>query len=203
MKNLKNNYLSAGLFLSLVIIGFLIGKFITFPFFEVSKTIDLVSLLSIVVTIWLAIIITTVFDKHKSNHRTEKDLVIKRVDNIYNISCILQKEASSGKIPYTEAASSIKRINTSIFSVYNLVEKCQFSLHLEIKNKLKDSIGNLRDTLTNSPMMTEEQIQKADIPIEVKDGIIHYNRQRINQIESNFDNLNDLLLELQIRINNK
>jgi len=203
MKNLLNNILKAVFCLALVALGILIGKFYNFPHFEISKDIDLTSLLSIVVTIGLAIFITVYFDKRKSDNRIEKDLILRRVCNIYEITSELQKESVSGTIPYTEAASSIKRINTALKSIYKTVEKCQFSIKDDIKERLKDAIGDLRDKLTDTPKMNEEQIQNSELPIEVKDGIIHYNRHRIAQIESKFDVIKDSLLELEIRINKK
>jgi hypothetical protein len=203
MKNLLNNILKAVFGLVLVSIGILIGKFYNFPHFEISKSIDLINLLSIAVTVGLAIIITVYFDKRKNDNRVEKDLILRRVDNVYEITNELQKESISGTIPYTEAASSIKRINTAMQSIYKTVEKCQFSIKDDIKDSIKNAIGDLRDILTDTPKMSEEQIQNSELPIEVKDGIIHYNRQRISQIEAKFDAIKDNLLELEIRINKK
>jgi uncharacterized protein YneF (UPF0154 family) len=203
MKNQLNNILKIAFCIVLLVLGIIIGKFYNFPQFEISKSIDLINLLSIIVTIGLAIIITVYFDKTKNDNRIEKDLILRRVDNIYEITNELQKECVSGTIPYTEAASSIKRMNTSLKSIYKTIDKCQFSIKDDIKESLKDAIGDLRDKLTDTPKINEEQIQKAELPIEVKDGVIHYNRQRIAQIESKFDGIKDCLFELEIRINKK
>lgn len=187
----------------LILLGVLIGKFMDFPHFEVSKDIDLVNISSIVVTVLLAVLITVFFDKRRNDNRIEKDLILRRVDNVYEITNGLQNESISGEIPYTEAASSIKRINTSMQSIYKTVEKCQFSIKDDIKESIKSAISELRDILTDTPKMAEDQIENSDLPIEVKDGIIKFNRQRISQIEARFDALKDCLLELEIRINKK
>ncbi len=187
----------------LILLGIWIGKVTDFPHFEISKSIDLINVLSILVTVLLAILITVYFDKRKSDNRIEKDLILRRVDNIYEITNELQREAISGEIPYTEAASSIKRINTSMQSIYKTVDKCEFSIKDDIKTSIRNAISDLRDILTDTPKMTEAQIEKSDLPIEVKNGIIKFNRQRISQIEVKFDSLKDKLLELEIRINKK
>lgn len=197
------NILKVGLCACLLIIGVIIGKFINFPYFHISKTIDLVNVTSILVTVLLAILITVLFDKRRSDNRIEKNIILRRVDNIYEITNELQQKSVSGEIPYTEAASSIKRINTSMHSIYRTVDKCQFSIEEHIKTLIKSSISELRDILTDTPKLTEDQIIKTDLPIEVKDGIIKFNRQRINQIEAKFDTLKDCLLELEIIINRK
>ncbi len=197
------NILKIIFYICLVFIGILIGKFLNFPYFEISKNIDLVNILSIIVTMLLAILITVFFDKQKSDNRVEKDLILRRVESIYEITNTLQKESVSGAIPYTDATSSIKRINTSIQSIYKIVTKCQFSIKDDIKILIKDAISDLRDILTDTPKLAEEQIENSDLPIEVKNGVLKFNKQRINQIEAKFDTLKDCLLELEIRINKK
>lgn len=198
-----NNIIKIVFCICLVLLGILIGKYIDFPYFEISKSIDLTNLLSILVTILLAILITVFFDKRKNDNRVEKDLILRRVENVYEITNELQREAISGVIPYTEAASSIKRINTSMQSIYKTVEKCEFSIKDDIKESIKIAISDLRDILTDTPKFNEAQIKSSDLPIEVKDGVIKYNRQRIGQIEAKFDILKDKLLELEIRVNKK
>jgi hypothetical protein len=190
-------------YICLILLGIWIGKVTDFPHFEISKSIDLINVLSILVTVLLAILITVYFDKRKSDNRIEKDLILRRVDNIYEITNELQREAISGEIPYTEAASSIKRINTSMQLIYKTVDKCEFSIKDDIKTSIRNAISDLRDILTDTPKLTEAQIEKSDLPIEVKNGIIKFNRQRISQIEVKFDSLKDKLLELEIRINKK
>ena len=189
--------------LCLIVIGIVIGKFLNFQYFEISKEIDLVNITSIITTILLAILITLLFDKQKSDNRIEKDLILRRIDNIYAITNELQKESILGEIKYTEAASSIKRISTSIQSIYKTVNKCQFTIKEDIKTLIKNAISELRNILTDTPKITDKQIESSDLPIEVKDGIIKYNKERINQIEARFDTLKDCLLELEIRINKK
>ncbi|MBL7935709.1 MAG: hypothetical protein JNM51_07860, partial [Bacteroidia bacterium] len=115
----------------------------------------------------------------------------------------LQIESISGKIAFIEAASSIKRINTALSSIYKIVDKCHFDISDLIKQKLNSNLSELRETLTNTPRLSEEQINATDLPIEIKDGMIYFNRDRIAQIEVKFDNLKDILLELQIEINKK
>ena len=49
------------------------------------------------------------------------------------------------------------------------------------------NLSELRETLTNTPRLSEEQIKATDLPIEIKDGMIYFNRDRISQIEVKFD----------------
>lgn len=203
MKNLKNKLLQAGIYLSFIAFGYVITRFIEIPHFEISKTIDVSNVLTLIVTAWLAILITTVFEKQNNDHRVEKDLIITRVGNIYDIADSLQLESNSGRIHITEASSSLKRINTALNSIYRIVDKCHFNITNDLKDRLKNSLADIRTTLTNTPSVTDEQLNSKDLPIEIKDSIIHFNKERVSQLEVKFDTLKDLLLELQIHINNK
>lgn len=203
MKSLKNKLIQGGVYLTFLAFGFAVARFIDIPHFEVSKSIDISNFMTLIVTAWLAILISTVFEKQNNNHRVEKDLVITRVGDIFDIAASLQLESNSGKIHLTEASSSIKRINTSLNSIYKIVEKCHFSISTDIKDKIKICLSELRTTLTSTPVISEESLNSNDLPIEIKDSIIYYNKNRISQLEINFDILKNLLLELQIDINNK
>jgi hypothetical protein len=55
--------------------------------------------------------------------------------------------------------------------------------------------------LTDSPKIPVDKINQTDLPIEVKNGIIHFNQERINLIETKYDQIRDSLIELQLEIN--
>lgn len=203
MKKIKNKIIIGGIYLSVFIAGFIVSKAVDFQYFEISKNIDIVNILSLIITVWLAILITTIFEKRNGDYRIEKDLIINRIGNIFDIASTLQVESITGKIAFTEAASSIKRINTSLCSIYKIVSKCHFDISDPIQHKLSSNLTELREALTNTPRLSEEQINATNLPIEIRDGMIYYNRDRISQIEVKFDNLKDILLELQIDINGK
>lgn len=203
MKSLKSNLIKVGIGLSLIAFGYIIARIISFPYFEFSKSIDISDILGLIVTAWLAILVTTVFEKQNSDNRVEKNLIISRVGNIFEIASSLQIGSNSGQIHLTEASSSLKRINTALNSIYKIIEKCHFNITSDIKNRTNTCLSDLRDILTNTPSIPEDQINSNDMPIAVREGIIHYNQERVSQIEVKFDTLKDLLLELQIEINKK
>lgn len=205
MKSLRNNILQIGLYITFSIAGYLYAKFckLGIPYFVVDKSIDITNISTLIISVWLTIIITTIFDKQKNDYRIEKDLIIKRVDSIYEIANNLQLESNSGKIHISEASSSIKRINTSLQSVYSIVDKCKFTISSEIQAKIKACISDLRNILTNTPSIEVTSSSYESLPIEIKDSMIYYNRDRLSQIEVKFDLLKNLLLELQIDINKK
>ncbi len=203
MKNLKNKLIQFGIYITLIAFGYAIARLVNLPHFEVSKSIDISNVITLIVTAWLAILITTVFEKQNNDHRVEKNLIIARVGNVFEIAASLQLESITGRIHLTEASSSIKRINSSLISIYKIVDKCHFTITDDIRERIKTNISDLRNILTNTPVISDEELTSKDLPITIKDSIVHYNKDRVSQIEVKFDGLKDLLLELQIEINKK
>lgn len=202
MKNLKDNLSKIGIYISVLILGYIIARFINIPHFEMSKTVDISNVFSLLMTAWIAILISTVFEKKNNDNRIEKDLIISRIGNLYDIAASLQIESNSGSLYLTEANSSFKRINTSLSSIYRIVVKCHFSISHETKVKIKTCTNELKDILTNTPALPP-QINDQNVPIEIRENIVYYNQDRMAQIGVKFDLLKDLLLELQIEINRK
>jgi hypothetical protein len=203
MKNLGSKFSTTILYFSFVIFGFIISRFIYIPHFQVSQNIDIANILSILTTIWLAFFITNVLEKKNSDSRIEKDLIIARVASLYEIAETLQIELGTGKVALTEVASSIKRITTSLQSIYKIVLICNFDIDDDLKLKLKEILSDIRNTLTNTPSVNVEELENPDLPIAIRESVVYYNRERISQIEVKFDNLKNILLELQIHINSK
>lgn len=100
MKKLGNNFVWSGLSVSLVAFGYIAARFFEIKYFEISKSIDLSNILTLIVTAWLAILITTILEKRNSDNRVEKDLIITRVGSILSIAESLQLASSNGRIHY-------------------------------------------------------------------------------------------------------
>ena len=198
---LLSNILKIIFCICLLIAGILIGKFHDFSDFTLSTTLDPVNISSSIATIILAILIALFFDKRRLDNRIEKDIILRRVVKLHDVASQLKEEAAKGKITLTEASSGVKRLNTSIQSIYQTVEKCHFSIDAEIKSELKESIINLRDILTKTPTRSNTELDNNEIT--VANGTVIFTDERIAKIESVFEILHDKLFELEILINKK
>jgi hypothetical protein len=201
MMKLKKILVRIGIYGSIFISGLIFQRLIDFSYFEISKEIDLVNVFSLLVTIWLAIIVATVIDKQRSNLRNEKDLIIKKVETIFEVVEIIQTNTNKGSFVYSDAASLIKRLNTSLQTIYKVLDKTKLKIKNETKLKFKSTIGELRDLLTNTPKSGEFKLVGEKPPLVVKDGILEMNNSRISIIESKCEQLKNQLLELEIEIN--
>jgi len=198
---LKRILVKVGIYGSFFLFGLIFQRFTDFSYFKFSNEIDLVNIFSLLVTIWLAIFVATVIDKQKSNLRNEKDLIIKKVESIFAVVELIHAKTIRGSFTYVDAASLTKRLNTSLQTIYKVLEKTNLTIQEETKLNFKSTISELRDLLTNTPKLDEFKLVSEKPPIVVKDGILHISNSRVSVIESKCEQLKNQLLELEIEIN--
>jgi hypothetical protein len=190
------------IFISILILGILIGKVVKdWPLFTLNYSLSITHIISIGTTLFIAILISYYFDKEKQNNRNEKDLILKRMDDVYMHIETLSTKIEDGSISYQEAASKVKRINMAFTNVFNVIKISDASLDDVDKKDFLDKSKSLRNLLTETPKLDEDELKGVEIPIEVKDGIIKYTQARISEIETLFERIKSQLLELQLKIN--
>jgi hypothetical protein len=124
----------------LLIIGILIGKTVQrWPIIKVKTEVDtigaMVSLISMGVTLGVAYWVASILESRKEANRAEKDLIIKRIDDIYRLIEETSNKVSIQEIDLTLAVSKIKRITVNINSVVDAVNGTQIGIDELHKNK--------------------------------------------------------------------
>lgn len=198
---LKKILVKIGIYGSFFGAGLIFQNLIDFSYFEISKEIDLVSVFSLLVTIWLAIIVTSVIDKQNSNLRNEKDLIIKKVESIFDLVDKIQANTIKGSFAYSDAARLIKKLNTSLQTIYKVLDRTNLTIQKKTKSNFKSTISELRDLLTNTPKSDEFKLVAEKPPLVVKEGVLHISNSRVSMVESKCEQLKNQLLELEIEIN--
>lgn len=186
---------------AIFITGFVAGKFVNIKYFSIDEKVNLIDILTICVTLFAAWYISGILETEKQDNRTEKDLIIRRTEDIYQLIDDSHQKVITGTIAFNEATSHLKRINVSIKSIYKVLAKTGLNTDDTLRIHLYSNTRKLRDLLTNTPVIDATQIQGSNLPVEVIDGIIHLNQNRIAEIETEYDKLKDTVLHLQIDIN--
>lgn len=181
--------------------GFIVGKLLNITYFTIEQDINLIDIVSICVTVFAAWYISGILETEKQDNRTEKDLIIRRTEDIYQLIDDSHQKVITGNIPFNEATSHLKRINVSIKGIYKILTKTGLTTEEDLKSQLQGNTRKLRDLLTNTPVIDSQQIQNSNLPVSVVNGIIHLNQNRIAEIEGEYDKLKDNILVLQISIN--
>jgi len=188
----------------LLIIGILIGKTIQcWPIFTLKTEIDTVgaaiSLLSLAVTLGVAYWVATILESTKEANRVEKDLFIKRIDDIYLLIEDTSSQVALQQIEHSLAVSSIKRISVNILSVIDTIATTGIKVDDTHRTNIVLSTRSLNTLLTSTPRLTQQHLD--DIPLEVREGIILMSTDRRLQIDSEFDKLKRLIFTLELAIN--
>lgn len=201
LKGRSKYVIGACLLFSAFSIGIVVGKLVDFKYFKVDKSVNIIDVVSVAVTIFAAYIVTKVLDKEKQDNRTEKDLIIKRTEDIYQLIDESNSKVIVGAIKYQEAASHFKRISVSLNCIYRIIANTKIEINEQLKKDIFGNIKKLRDLLTNTPKISETDIHNSNLSNEVKDSIVHLTQNRIVEIETEYDKLRDNILLLQLVVN--
>ncbi|HTE01654.1 MAG TPA: hypothetical protein VK668_20340 [Mucilaginibacter sp.] len=188
----------------LLILGILIGKTIQrWAIIKVKTEVDtvgaIISLLSLAVTLAVAYWVASILESKKEANRVEKDLIIKRIDDIYGLIEETSIKVAVQEIDLILAVSKIKRISVNIISVIETVKQAKITIDEAHQSKIIDAIGDLKILLTNTPLIGDEHLE--NLPLEIREGIIHMSSDRRLQIDSEFDKIKRLIFNLELSIN--
>ncbi|MBU2949708.1 hypothetical protein KO493_03240 [Tamlana agarivorans] len=184
-------------------IGFILSKYFQIPHVTLAKEVDGVNLLAILVSIVIAYVFYKYFDKAKENRVREKELIIARVEEIYQYVKETSNKINDKKIEYTQATSSLKRLVIQIKSIEKLLNIADIQINNECRKEIIEITRSLRELQTDSPSKSiyADDLESIDLPIKVKEGIIFYSESRFNEINSEYDKLKNKILEYQLVIN--
>lgn len=179
----------------------MIGKIFTFPFFEIDPKVNIftlfTSLLQLAVTLLIGVYVAGKIQKNKS----EKELIIKRIDVIASLVEQFHLDVSDGKIQYSEAAAYMKRISLNLGKIQEAMRVLSMPPHTQEFQEITETIRQIRDYTTNTPSNAQQAITNSNLDIQVKEGLVELAKQRVNLINIEYDNLKGKLLILQLKIN--
>lgn len=184
--------------LAVFIIGLILGQLLDIPkeiVFE--KNVNAVHVLSVIVTLFIALLITVFFQTHKDINSVENKIIIKRMDQIIDILDSLQEIVGSGKVSISQAPAIVKRIYSSSTFIWNYLD----NQHMNLPTKLlaiETETRKLNDLLTNTPA---KNIDLLTIPVQAIDNHYVYNCSRIVEIEKNIEDLKNLFFRAQLELN--
>lgn len=178
-------------------IGFCIGKFTSVPYFEVEKKWNILTLLQVFCTLFIGIYVAGKIQKNK----TEKDLLIKRIDSILEFVDECYTSVSDGEIEYSEAASRMKRASQMVTNIQQAISTLNLPNHSNEFVEILGLVREIRDLTTNTPNNLQKQVKGSNLPIEVQDGIVTLANERVNVVSMKYDSLKHKLLMLQLSLN--
>ena len=173
-------------------LGFLIGKMVTIPGIEMDLKINPLHGISILSTVFVAVLISMFFEKEKEKNRITNELIIKRLDSVLPLIDDLHDSISGGNMPYVKATSS-KRIHSALKFTWNVMNEKELNFNTEF-TEVESEYRNLKDLLTNVPADTTDD----NSPLKVKDGMATYQPSRISEIERSLELLKNIIFKTQL-----
>lgn len=201
MRNKSINKFQVIVLLVVVVIGFTLGRIFSVPGIEIDKQLNPIDILSIGVTIILTYFVSKILDKEKAISQFEKDLINKRFFELDELVNTTKAQVLSRSIPLPTATSFIKRFSLTLQNICSVIEKIGLDYNKEQKEKLFINIRDLRNALTDTPFVNEDDLQNTNVPISVRDSIIQYNTNTVATIENKFEELKTNLFLFQLDFN--
>jgi hypothetical protein len=194
---MKKNKLWIILCVVTFVIGFLVAKMVSVPYLSMQKEINPLHALSIITTLFIAILVSIVYDREKEKQKNVKQLIINRICNAFELSDNLYLKLIE-QIEIITVSSSLKRINMIIECVHKLCERGDVQIKFE-KSLFLEKVKSIRDLMTSTPVIGDD-IVTAVPQISVEKNSVKYSKGRIAEIEVQIDQLKNLFLELQITV---
>lgn len=187
---------SFGLWAGFYLLLLLIGNGIS-----VSKQVNLslnpFDLISLVVTIFLAVYVIKKLNKESEAERIEKDLLIEDLGNFkteFGKEIIEILKQSSLKLIFVN--SRLKTLRMRFHSTTNLIEKYKPLNDPSVVARLDTDIRDVRDLLTDNP-------EGAKGNLEISGGRISLEAERKSQIEAIPNKVSEGIFQIIVEINRK
>ena len=176
------------------IIGALIIRMVDIPGIKIQKDINPLHALSIVLTLFVAIYISIIFDHKKEALKSIKQVLINRITSVNEIIDSLQIETATGCCEYSRVTSSIKRIFISISCILKICKLSKIEYN-DLEEKIKVQSNTVKTLMTETPISAS-----GNVEISVSEGKINYNPSRRSEIETAIEALKNIILDLQYKI---
>ena len=163
----------------------------------ISWKIELFDLISLIVTILLAIYVAISLERRVQDDRVEKELHIEQINQIEQIINELESILRSDDIQYQDIISRISKIRIKKNNIVNAIKDCLPELSAIIKDRT-DSITRSIDSLKR--LLTETSVDN-NTDVVMVNGILTYSSNRISDISNSIYALENELYRLKIIIN--
>ncbi len=194
-RSIRNNILWG---VAILIIAFTLGRITDWSYFELSKEVSLVDIITLAVTIWLAYYVAQVLEKDVQNIQGGKQLVIERLtlseDFLKKIASLLDQTQH----PYIVVVNSVHKYQTKMDSALSSL-KSHNKYYSGLDNQISEierQGGKVKRLLTNTPVDREQQSD-----IRMIDGVIWYSQNRLREIENTVGLLENAIFDLKHTIN--
>lgn len=190
------NILQVILYILFLISGCLIGEFWNSPIHiddQISIEINPIDIITMIVTIFLALYLAEVVEKRKQDDRVEKDLLINRIENIEHELSQSSKILNSKLILYDTLVANNKNVFIALQFVKDFIQSSSYSDVLIHVRKLSELFIDFHKNST-----------KIDgVEAKVEKNILNFSTNKSKELKKQITHINKCLFDLIIEVNKK
>lgn len=177
--------------------GVAIGLPFSIEGFSFSSKIELFDLISLIVTVILAIYVATSLERRVQDDRIEKELHIEQINKIEQSLREIEDILRGENIQYNDVISRISKIRIKKNNIFSALQECLPEHNSSIKEKV-NSITQTIDSLKR--LLTDTSVDSGP-DVVMKDGILTYSLTRVSDINNAICGLENDLYRLKIILN--
>ena len=186
------------LFMAALIVGFFVGKIYNLPGITINRELDPLHAIAVLTPLFVAIWISVVFDSEKEKHGKEKNVILDRVSSALNIADNLHDRILCETMEITTATSTMKRLGITSKCIYTQLNLASMRTKLHEKT-IEDKLREIKGLLTNTPVVAEGS-EGDGPPVKVENNTLIFSRYRVAELETQMDQLKNMLFELQMQV---
>jgi len=159
------------------------------------------NVLQSLVTFASALIVTLFLQKIVNNHRKQKDLLLQHFEHL--LSLLDEFEGMDNSEQLVEITKLLKKISLKNRLIAKCMEECGCRKKLRDQCDFGKQIRELRDLTTNTPRRRDlkQFSTQQNCPAYVKEGIMHWEAERVNEIDESIESLKAYIFRAQIHVN--
>lgn len=182
-------------------IGICIGECIDYGYFELSKEVSIIEALSFFSTIGCAIYIAKILEKEVQDKRVEKDLYLKKIEQIEELLSAIEDAIDEEQPSYNRVVSLYSKCNIKRHKLISNL-KSQNSQFKNIDISAQEETMSLRFRLLK-PLLTETSIKhKGKADVVINKSKVKYSEARKVEISKEINILHDDFFMIKLAINN-
>ena len=181
-------------------IGITIGKLLDWGYFELVKEISIIEALTLFITIGLAVYVAKILEKEVQDVRIEKELYITKIAELEGILNDFEVLLEEKEIIYSKINSRIHSCRIKKNSIFGNIKDNLKQLRTNDVNsfetEITEKINSLKRLLTETPAVPSTKPE-----LSVKKGIASYSANRMIEIYTEINAINENLFKIKVQIN--
>ena len=185
---------------ALIALGWVLGQSIeNIAFFTYSHEISLIDVISLIVTVFMAWYVSRILEKSIQDKRTEKDLILSKIDEVDQaINSLILLNSSESTVSYVKVVHILTKSRKWSVRFWNIIDQ----KYKGLSNKEKDNYTSMLNKMREANILcTYTPPTGVDENILIVDGEITYSNARKYEIDIKLESIRDDLIDFKMKVN--